>query len=692
MITKRWLQAGSVGARGILLLFFVVVCGLCSVAFAGEIQYARLKNVRGSDLFIQYTGPGGTQNFVCDAVTTECELFDDEEPVLFPDVGVGEEDILYSKRSPNGHYELVKTVAVPKESVACPCDTSSEESGVYVHTLYDVSGEFAEEIAVLPYTKDTVRYKFSWMNGQVVLFGEGGEIAVYDIASTEMRTITVSESGLSYHMVSPHAKYLAAYHSVSREHRIWDTHTGVMTVIPAAPSGFFAEFSYDEMMFSFLDERGEDGVKTLYIADLANVSESGVIPMRQVFEDDFTIADYIFLNDGFLYVVGNTSEDPYNWVLYRYDPSTEQVKRVQEGVSYGGWIRQVGDDTVQFLVIEGKNTHVALYNAEADEVKVVRAVDSSPASEKISREVIMVDGVYGVLYKPKSRQPRRSKLFVWLHGGPIRQTSFGYHSYTSYANFDELLERLTEAGSYVLKVDFAGSYGYGREFTNSLESALGLLDVEQVVAMTRDVQKAYRAIDDTYLIGLSYGGYLAPKVLIDYQKYFDGAIAVNGVFDWLIWLEEHPAADSFKRWFGGLPNLFDLTENFELYKQASIVRGLPDLRNDKTLLLIYGENDRTIPPAQTREFFYLAKSWDKDVRLLKIEDEGHIIQNRKSLNLLCRYIADELKVRKVDCGEESVEYENCTELVKDYPNGVDENHPAYRPRFDRDKDGFACEQ
>lgn len=36
-------------------------------------------------------------------------------------------------------------------------------------------------------------------------------------------------------------------------------------------------------------------------------------------------------------------------------------------------------------------------------------------------------------------------------------------------------------------------------------------------------------------------------------------------------------------------------------------------------------------------------------------------------------------------------FKNCTELRKVYPEGVPEGHPAYRPKHDRDKDGWACE-
>lgn len=37
-------------------------------------------------------------------------------------------------------------------------------------------------------------------------------------------------------------------------------------------------------------------------------------------------------------------------------------------------------------------------------------------------------------------------------------------------------------------------------------------------------------------------------------------------------------------------------------------------------------------------------------------------------------------------------FKNCTEMRKYYPSGVKKGHPAYAPKHDRDKDGWACER
>lgn len=36
-------------------------------------------------------------------------------------------------------------------------------------------------------------------------------------------------------------------------------------------------------------------------------------------------------------------------------------------------------------------------------------------------------------------------------------------------------------------------------------------------------------------------------------------------------------------------------------------------------------------------------------------------------------------------------YKNCTEMHRDYPNGVNSGSPVYRAALDRDHDGKACE-
>ncbi len=603
--------------------FFVVGLSLFitnSVA-AAEIQYGHVEDVHGQELYIQYKGPGGEQNFVCDLVTADCESFGTTTPVLFPEID-GSTDYPNSKSGRYGVHEVVG------------------EEGVE-YTLYDVSGDEAAEVAVLPYTKETNAYKFPWADGHFMLFGTDGTVTTYDIETEEMTEFTPSQSELPLRSLSPHASYLAAYNYVEQAHKIWDTETGDEIAI-ASNKPAFVEFSQDERYAAYINSGS--GYQTLHIADLTR-AEDGVAKGRRVFKDDFVVEDYLWFK-GELYAVGNTEHDPYRWVLYRYNPATKKSQIVAEDVSYGDYIRPIGDYALSFLTIDGKNSHVSLYDPERNRVTTIAPVAKSPASSEIERNVVSFGDTYGVLYEPENPD-KKPELFVWLHGGPKRQTSFGYHSYLSYAVYDELLEQLVESGAYVLKLDYPGSYGYSEEYLNSLDGELGVVDVDAVVKAARKIQKQYK-IDDTYLIGNSYGGYLGPKALVDHERYFDGAIAINGVFDWFDLLARIPSSP-FKTYFSGLANLEDLDENFGLYEQASVVSELPDLNKRKQLLLIYGEDDATVPTWQTEEFFYQAKALSKNVDLLKLSGEDHIIRQRENLDLMCEFIADELLIKNLEC-------------------------------------------
>lgn len=594
---------------------------------AGEIKYGHVEDVRGREIFIEYKGPAGVENFVCDALSVQCEPFGTSTPSLFPEID-GASD--YANSS-DGKYGVVGIEGVN--------DTGST---THTHIIYDVSEDSVEVEAVVPYTKKALSYKFSWAGDHLTIFGEGAEVATYSIDSGNLNIITPEQSEFPLKSLSPHGKYLSAYSYSEEEHRIWDTETGELTAI-SSETPAFVEFSQDENFAAFIDDR--EGYQTLYIADLNKKTEESVRTER-VFEDDFTVEDYLFFKDD-LYAVGNTENNPYEWVLYRYDIRSGSADVVAQDVSYGDYIRPVGKYDLSFITTEGKSSHVALYDPETGKVQTIKAVDPSPASDEIKRSIIEFDETRGVLYEPEDPD-RHPDLFVWLHGGPKRQTSVGYHSYLSYAVYDELLERIAESGAYVLKLDYAGSYGHGSEFMDALINNVGVADTKHVIDASREIQDEYD-IDDTYLIGNSYGGYLGPKALVEGDGYFDGAIAINGVFDWFTLIERIPSSP-FKTYFKGLVELEDLRENFKLYEQASIVKNLPDLDREK-LLLIYAEDDSTVPTWQTREFFYLAQALDKNVDLLKLKDEDHIIRKRDSLNEVCEFIADGLSISDMNCSQ-----------------------------------------
>ncbi len=608
------------------LVFLVVALFLFlnSPVLGAEIRYAQVEDVHGSEVHVKYKGPAGEENFVCDVVKSECEAFGESAPSLFPEI---EGEGSYSK-SPGGEYGIVKDVVETENGIS-----------TYIHTVYDISGDEAQLVQLVPYFKDTSSYRFAWGGEHVMLFGVDGNVITFNIKTAEMREMTPTQSEFPMRSLSPYGGYLSAYNYLEEEHRIWDTKTGEVILVPSETPDF-VEFSQDEKFAVFVDE--SDRYETLHLVDLERSKTN--LSVERVFSDNFTVDDYLFFKNN-LYVVGNTEEDPYNWVLYRFDTGKKEAEIVAENASYASYMRPAGEHGLLFLQIDGKNTNVAMYVPESDMVKVLEAVEPSPASSKIERSVVSFDRAKGVLYEPAGLRGS-ADLFIWLHGGPRRQASFGYHSYLSYAVYDELLERLVESGAYVLKLDYAGSFGHGSGLMDALMNNLGVADRDDVIEATKEMQRRFR-INKTYLIGNSYGGYLGPKTLVDEREMFDGAVAINGVFDWFTLLERIPSSP-FSVYFDGLVDLEDLEVNYEMYREASVYKGLSDLEDEK-ILLIYGENDSTVPVWQTREFFYMTESLGKDVELLKLEDEDHIIRSRDNLNLMCEFIAEGLSIESLDC-------------------------------------------
>ncbi len=603
-----------------VLAIFLVVNSPVSGA---EIRYGQVEDIHGSKVHVNYKGPWGEENFVCEIMEESCSSHGTSTPTLFPEI---EGSVTYSKSS-SGKFAIKKNVVEVDNGTT-----------TYLHMVYDISGYEAELVQLVPYFKDASSYRFAWGEDHVMLFGVDGDVATFDIKTGELRKMTPTQSEFPMRSLSPYGGYLSAYNYLEEEHRIWNTDTGKVVAIPAGTPNF-VEFSQCERFAVFVDD--PQGYPTLYLVDLESDDPGG--GAERIFRDNFTVDDYIFFKND-LYVVGNTEEDPYKWVLYRHDPVENQSRIVAEDVSYASYMRPVSDHGLSFLMIEGKNTNVAIYIPEEDRVQVLEAVEPSPAFSGVNRSVVYFDRAKGVLYEPVGT--RGTDLFIWLHGGPKRQASFGYHSYLSYAVYDELLERLVESGAYVLKLDYAGSYGHGNELMDELMYNLGVADRDDVIEAASDMQRRFN-IARTYLIGNSYGGYLGPKALVDEPRIFDGVIAVNGVFDWFTLLERIPSSP-FRVYFDGLVDLDDLEKNYDMYREASVYKGLPDL-GDQKILLIYGDEDATVPVWQTREFFYLAESLGKNTSLLRLEGEGHIIRKRENLDLMCEFIAEGLSLERLSC-------------------------------------------
>jgi dipeptidyl aminopeptidase/acylaminoacyl peptidase len=195
----------------------------------------------------------------------------------------------------------------------------------------------------------------------------------------------------------------------------------------------------------------------------------------------------------------------------------------------------------------------------------------------------------------------------------------------------------------VLKLDYTGSTGYGSGFENALHKNIGVADVNDVEQAIAAFKKDY-SVDRVYLIGNSYGGYLALKTITHAPSVVTGAISINGVTDWYGLITRIPSSP-FKDLFDGVPDL----NNLDAYMKASVFTDIPKLTDDHKVLIAYAENDATVPTWQSTQYMEYAKSKNINADVITFPGEDHVLRKRETLDNLCSKITSFFALKGVSC-------------------------------------------
>jgi dipeptidyl aminopeptidase/acylaminoacyl peptidase len=594
-------------------LFFAGIFGmffLSQTTEAQELRYADVLDVRGNEVSLRYRGPWGESFFLCSLASYDCSK-KSTAPRLYPAV-FGTNNYL---KNHQGDLALV--------------DLRIETVGgtVVYHMLYALEGGSSTLKTIVPVYQPAAAKYFTRDGRSIIFFTHDSKALTYDIGSHRI----VSEAPLIPRerpllLISHKGGYASSYDYFQRSHRITDLRTGAEYLIANSHPSFFT-FSVDDTsgVYANLNEEGYQNIYSVSLSGLKDISEDGTLRLT---ETDHQVFDILFFDAHRFYYIANSKRDPFGWKLYEYDLSTKSGKVIDEDVSYASNLRMI-DNKIIYSKVSGKDQNVHSFDPALGVTEMIRAYSSDGSGTEISMTTneISVAGQRAVLLSPENAEGV-SNLFVWLHGGPHRQISVGMHPYISYAVYDELLERLVQDGSHVLKLDYTGSFGYGSIVEQAIYGRVGVRDVSDVI---ESISKARQitSFEKVYLIGNSYGGYLALKTLVEHPTAVSGAISINGVTDWHSLITRIPSS-VFTRHFNGTPQV----SNALSYMRASIYTKLGNI-SDHRILMVVGQNDDTVPTWQTKEFYNVLRATGKDARLITLEDEDHILRKRENLNQLC---------------------------------------------------------
>jgi dipeptidyl aminopeptidase/acylaminoacyl peptidase len=234
---------------------------------------------------------------------------------------------------------------------------------------------------------------------------------------------------------------------------------------------------------------------------------------------------------------------------------------------------------------------------------------------------------------------RPSPLVVNPHGGPRGRDTESFDLYT---------QVLAAKGFSVLKVNYRGSTGRGREFVERLIDDWGGAEQGDVATAAEYALAEYDWLDEDRVVvfGGSYGGYSAYWQLVQYPELYDAGVAWMGVTDLEDCYENtmpHYRTELVEKYMG-TPE-----ENPDLHAERSPVTHADNL--DAPLFILHGVNDRRVPVSQARifrdrleELGYEAGE-DGDFEYAELGEEGHASSDQDQKLRMFRLLTDFLDRR-----------------------------------------------
>jgi dipeptidyl aminopeptidase/acylaminoacyl peptidase len=228
--------------------------------------------------------------------------------------------------------------------------------------------------------------------------------------------------------------------------------------------------------------------------------------------------------------------------------------------------------------------------------------------------------VHGYWIKPANFEPGKQYPIAFLvHGGP--QGSFGNKFHYRWN-----AQLWAGAGYGVVMIDFHGSVGYGKAFTDSISRDWGGKPLEDLQKGLLHITQTQQWLDrnNACALGGSYGGYMMNWIEGNWPDGFKCLVNHAGLFDIRsfstvteeLWLPEHE--------FGGLHWKADT--DYEKFNPAKFVN------NWKTpMMVIHGLKDFRVPYDQGLGAFTALQRKGIDSKLLIFPEENHWVLNKANL-------------------------------------------------------------
>jgi dipeptidyl aminopeptidase/acylaminoacyl peptidase len=219
--------------------------------------------------------------------------------------------------------------------------------------------------------------------------------------------------------------------------------------------------------------------------------------------------------------------------------------------------------------------------------------------------------IYGYLTIPNNTDEKNLPLVVMPHGGP--------HGPRDWWGYESEAQLLASRGIAVLKVNFRGSGGFGRNFEHAGHKKWGAeIQYDIIDGVKYLIEQGTVNKDNICIMGASFGGYSALQSAILEPDMFQCAIGVVGVYDLPLMFEE---GDISERDRGQRYLKSALGTDEALLKRFSPSYNIDKLK--APVLIVHGGQDERAPIEQAESLVAALKKENHPYIYELLEDEGH---------------------------------------------------------------------
>ena len=345
--------------------------------------------------------------------------------------------------------------------------------------------------------------------------------------------------------------------------------------------------------------------------------------VKLIFQDEFVSPKRVWVDEASkeLFAIETELQYPNYSFIGTGSKKSERLKALIEALK-GDQVQLIsstadGNANIIYASSDTNPGRYYLYDASKNELKYLFASRGwlKPEEMAITKPIHYKtrDGltIYGYLTIPNDTDEKNLPLVVMPHGGP--------HGPRDWWGFDPDSQLLASRGIAVLKVNFRGSGGFGRNFEHAGHKKWGAeIQFDIIDGVKHLIAKGIADKNNICIVGASFGGYSALQSAILEPDMFKCAVGVVGIYDLPLMFEEGDISErnSGQRYLKSV-----IGSNEVQLKSYSPSYNIDKLK--AAVLIVHGGEDKRAPIEQAESLIAALKKANHPYELELLEDEGH---------------------------------------------------------------------